>query len=74
MEFLYALLCDTDCGHNWSDLENALGRLNYNDFLETDVEDFRDVYRNEDTTSAMSDVVGELLAYMQEWAGADRYW
>lgn len=68
MEFLYALLCDTDCGHNWSDLENALGRLNYNDFLETEVEGFRDVYRNEDTTSAMSDVVGELLAYMQEWA------
>ena len=68
LEFIYSLLHETDCGENWSELEAALGYLEYSAYLENQVDDFKSAYNNEDAAASIKDVTEKVLDYLQEWA------
>ena len=68
LKFIYSLLHVTDCGENWSELEAALGYLEYSEYLESQVDDFKTAYNNEDAAASIKDVTERVLDYLQEWA------
>lgn len=57
-------------GEAWSDLENTLGKLDYDDFFDSwDEEDneWHNVYRNEDIASNIKDAVIMIKNYFSDW-------
>lgn len=59
-------------GEAWSDLENTLGKLNYEDFLynwdeNEDDNEWYNVYRNEDIASKIEGAVIMIKEYFSDW-------
>lgn len=59
-------------GEAWSDLENTLGKLNYEDFLynwdeNEDDNEWYNVYRNEDIASKIERAVIRIKKYFSDW-------
>jgi hypothetical protein len=59
-------------GEAWSDLENTLGKLNYEDFFNNwdeneDDNEWHNVYRNEDIASNIGRAVIRIKKYFSDW-------
>ncbi len=71
--FLKYIISEAEAdGDNWGDLENSLGLLNFDIFLdswadEEDDNEWHEVYRNQDIASNLAGAVYKLNDYFEEW-------
>lgn len=71
--FLLKIISEAECeGNAWSDLENTLGKLDFDDFFDNldEIEDdneWHTVHRNEEIASNIRAVVIKIKEYFSDW-------
>lgn len=71
--FLLKIITEAEAtGEAWNDLENSLGRMDFDDYFDDWFEDEDDnewhqIYRNEDTAAAISNAVKRIKNYFSDW-------
>lgn len=72
--FLLKIITETEAtGREWSDLENTLGQLDFDEcfdewyVFDDDDNDWHEVYKNEDIASNVSGAVKKIKEYFSDW-------